>query len=514
MGANNRLSRRDLLEAAGKTALAAGFLGPAIIGQAKNRKPNILFLWTDEQRADTMPVYGNDAIQTPNLHQLSRESVVFERAYVSQPVCTPSRTTVLTGRWPHETPCITNNIPLPRELPCLPELLDDSDYRTGYFGKWHLGDEVFSQHGFEEWISIEDGYRKYYGEGRDPSAKSLYFQFLQELGYEPDTDAGYYSRGFAARRPLEHCKPRFLETKVCDFLRRHRDDPFIAHVNFLEPHMPFYGPLDDLHHPDKIALPANYDDPLEDDEPLSYRARREYFRNRGFDGQDLKTEQGWRRLIANYWGLCSQVDRSVGGILETLEKEGLADNTIVVYTSDHGDMMGSHQMIAKTVMYEESARVPWLIRIPQQGLRQQIITQPVSHIDLVPTLLDLVGKPMNDALPGKSLSGLMKGTETLNDVFIEWHPGGWDPSAYQDVMKTASRENLERAMATNTRTVVSTDRWKLCLNDQDKNQLFNLNDDPGETTNLFYTGQHKSRISDLTRRIHRWQESVEDTVSV
>ncbi|MFH1738243.1 MAG: sulfatase-like hydrolase/transferase, partial [bacterium] len=268
--------------------------------------------------------------------------------------------------------------------------------------------------------------------------------------------------------------------------------------NFLEPHMPFYGPLDDLHDPEEITLPKNYDDPLEEDEPLAYRLKRAQYRKNGFEGHDLTTEAGWRRLIANYWGLCSQVDLSVGEILNTLENEGLADNTVVVYTSDHGDMMGAHQLLAKTVMYEESTRVPWLMRIPSQGSKQQIVHNPVSHVDMAPTLLDLLGKPMDEALPGHSLTGLMKEGKAVEDhVFIEWNPAGTNDRAND-------KNEEQKALLSFTRTVVSPDGWKLCLNTQDKHQLFNLNEDPGETKNLFHTGQHKERIAAFTKQIHRW----------
>ncbi|MFH1740102.1 MAG: sulfatase-like hydrolase/transferase, partial [bacterium] len=198
----SNVSRRNFLKTSGSVSLAATVFGAPMIGHAKSRKPNLLFLWTDEQRADTIDVYGNCKIQTPNLSRLAGESVVFERAYVSQPVCTPSRSTVMTGLWPHTNTCINNNIPLPENIPCMPELLNDPDYRTGYFGKWHLGDEIFKQHGFEEWESIEDMYRRYFREGRDKDQRSSYFHFLKELGYTPDTSGNDFSRGFAARLRL------------------------------------------------------------------------------------------------------------------------------------------------------------------------------------------------------------------------------------------------------------------------------------------------------------------------
>ncbi len=501
-------TRRQFLYSTTQSAFAA----PFIMTRHRKDKPNLLFLWTDEQRADTMAVYGNHTIHSPNLNTLASESVVFEKAYVSQPVCTPSRSTVLTGLWPHTNSCVENNIPLPQSVPCLPELIGDPDYRTAYMGKWHLGDEIFAQHGFQEWIAIEDGYRRYYREGRDKNAKSDYWSFLNDLGYEPNTDDGYYSRSFAARRPLEHCKPKFLEQKACDFLERHRDEPFLLHINFLEPHMPFFGPLDDEHHPTEIDLPENFNDPLEANEPLRYRLLRERYRQRGFEGHDLKKENGWRRLIANYWGLVSQVDLSVGAILTQLEKLGLSDNTIVVYTSDHGDMMGSHQLLAKTVMYEESVRVPWLMRIPQQGRKQQLIHDRVSHIDLVPTLMDLMGKPVPDSLSGHSLIPYLKGGPFPNDhVFIEWNPSG-RRNAPNSIPKI-SENAVENAGNASIRTVLSPDGWKLCWSDLDHSQLFDLNTDPYETTNQYDKSEHKQTIKHLEQKIREWQESSQDTVS-
>jgi len=471
------------------------------------RRPNLLFLWTDEQRADTMAVYGNKKIRTPNLNKLADQSVVFQRAYVTQPVCTPSRSSVMTGLWPHTNGCTANNIPLRPETPCLPEILKDENYRTAYMGKWHLGDEVFAQHGFEEWVSIEDNYSRYFREGRDRNARSSYHHFLIGCGYSPDSN-GKFSREFAARRPIEHGKPKFLERRACDFMRRHRDEPFILYVNFLEPHMPFFGPLDDLHKPEEIDLPSNFADPLEDNEPLRYRVNREYCRAKY--GTD---EQSFRRLIARYYGLVTLVDQSVGGILKTLDDLDLSDHTIVVYTSDHGDMMGAHQMVEKSVMYEEAVRVPWLMRLPGMSRTGRIIRDPVSHIDLVPTLLELLRYPPDERLPGRSLLPVIRGGTIHEDhVFIEWHPTQEALRRGPHETGLASESQLERVAGDRTRTVIAPDGWKLCLSDVDKCQLFNLTRDPGETTNLFDSGRHKDVIDRLANRIRRWQERVKDAL--
>ncbi len=253
---------------------------------------------------------------------------------------------------------------------------------------------------------------------------------------------------------------------------------------------------------------------LEENEPLRYRLLRQEFLEKGFGSQPLKTENDWRRLIANYWGLVTQVDLSVGAILDSLENLGLADDTIVVYTSDHGDMMGSHRLLAKTVMYEESSKVPWLMRIPQLQNRQISVNNSVSHIDLVPTLLDLMNFGQDSDLPGKSLIPLMRGEKQEEDhVFIEWNPAP-NFKIKPEYLKIFDKDLIMRIANSHIRTAVSPEGWKLCLCDGDKSQLFNLKKDPYETTNLFYTGQYQKIISRLTAKIHTWQQSVSDNITI
>jgi arylsulfatase A-like enzyme len=501
------MKRRDFLRSTATATIGANVAFPSSRGD----KPNLLLLWTDQQRPDTMAVYGNPKIHAPNLNKLATECAVLEKAYVSQPVCTPSRSTVLTGLWPHSSGCVENNIRLNPQVPCLPEILGDADYRTGYFGKWHLGDEPFAQHGFEEWESIEDIYRDYISPGHEKQFSS-YHRFLLDKGYKPDSPDGSFSRLFEAKLPIEHCKPKFLELRSCDFLRRHRSEPFILSVNFLEPHPPYYGPLNGEYRPEEMELPPNYADPLEDDEPLNYRLKRERARENRSEGMDLRTDAGWRRLKAHYWGNVTHVDRSIGAILKTLEELGLDGNTIVVFTSDHGEMLGAHGLIQKSVMYEEAVRVPWLMRVPSGGRKQRIVPGRFSHIDFLPTLLELMGRPVPDRFPGRSLVPLLKSGHSRPDpVIIEWN-APLRSAADEFAAPQYQTEAIQKAVLTNTRTAVSQDGWKLCLNDADKHQLFDLNADPWETRNLFYTGKHRDVIDQLTRAIHDWQTRTKDQV--
>ena len=488
--------------------------------------PNLPFLFTDEQRYDTMAAYGNRRIQTPNLNRLAEQSVVFDRAYVTQPVCTPSRSSILTGLWPHTNGCVANNIPLPAACPCLPEMLRD-DHTTAYHGKWHLGDEIFRQHGFDEWISIEDMYVPYYSAGRDRAARSDYHHFLVENGFEPG-EGNLFRRGVTARYPEAFSKPAFLAREASRFIRENQERPFCLFVNFLEPHMPFFGPRDDQHDPAKVTLPANFDSPPAEDQPLKTRAFARGYVERGHSGLPLRTEADWRRMIANYWGLCSLVDTHVGRILETLEDCRLADNTLVVYTSDHGDMMGSHRLLAKCTMFEEAVRVPLLVRLPGQATSRRV-RGPVSQIDLVPTLLDLMGQPIPDHLQGRSLRPSVEArTEPEHDVFIEWNgPNsgivGESKGSVRvpDAMKDeVSEERLRASVTDPVRTVVTQDGWKYNRSTiarpepsrGGEDELYNLTADPGETANLARHPEQAGRIAELRGRIRSWQEETGDSV--
>ena len=468
---------------------------PAILRGARRvagDKPNLLFLWTDEQRADTMAAYGNTRFKVPNMNLLAARSIVFDRCYDTQPVCTPARSTVLTGLWPHTNGCTENNIPLKQETRTFPELLNDPDYRTAYMGKWHLGDEIFAQHGFQEWISIEDGYEEFYSAGRDHSARSSYHAFLAGLGYKPG-EGNIFNRKWTVRLPIEHCKPAFLARETSSFIRRNQARPWVLYVNFLEPHMPFFGPLNDLHSEAEAPVPANYPGVPVEREPEMYQSARRKILERGMEGNDLKTRAGWQRLNRNYAGLCSQVDRSLGDILGALEDSGQADNTIIVFTSDHGEMMGAHTLYGKDVLYEESVRIPLLLRVPWRQGRAMTVKQPVSHVDLVPTLLELMGRRSPPHLPGGSLLPLVEGKQRREGhVFIEWNSSS-GPSA---------------------RAVISPDGWKLGIYDTDSGILFNRGRDPLELQNLYYRKEPAMVLRRLRSTLEAWQQRTLDKLAL
>lgn len=483
---------------------------------ATSRPPNLLFLFTDEQRPDTMACYGNCVIRTPTLNALARESLVFENAYVSQPVCTPSRSTIMTGLWPHTTGCTANNIPLKPDARSIGEMVS-GEYVRGYYGKWHLGDEVIPQHGFDRWLSIEDMYRPYYREDRYLDRLSDYHNFLVDGGYAPDArsqGARVFSRRFAAKLPEPYTKANFVARRACRFLRENRDRPFMLFVNFLEPHMPFTSPFDDLHARDDLATGPHFLQTPEQSVSLLNQMLAESYGHREYEGCDLRTEAGWREIRARYFGLMTLVDRGVDLILRTLEDCGLADNTIIVFTSDHGDMMGDHRILAKCVMYEEAVKVPLLLRVPWLGHGHRRIPGRISQIDLLPTLLELVDAAVPEDVQGRSRADVVRGEATLNgnDVFVEWNGPDGRP-------KTPSLDGVPGDLAASVafqpwRTIVSSDGWKLNLSPHDQCELYDLNDDPYEQTNRFDDANQRDRVKHLTDRIRAWQAETGDDVTL
>jgi arylsulfatase A-like enzyme len=508
-----------------------------------SESPSLVFIWTDQQAPRTIAAYGNDLIETPNLDRLANEGTTFERAYCSSPVCGPSRSSVMTGKHPHTTGVTENNIPLAPDDLTIAELLGD-DYVTGWIGKWHLGDEIFRQRGFDEWVSTEDQYRPFYSEHRPTDAHSDYHDYLLQQGYEPDQveDDGYawFSRSFVASNvPEEHSKPAFMADAAVDFIERHADESFVLHVMFLEPHDPYTSPRDDQYAPADVDLPPNFDHDGLDEQPLRYRFGREVIR-RGVSRQAPDTmgvpptEDDWREVISNYWGLVSLVDTHTGRILDALDDMGVADETITVYTSDHGDLMGSHQLYTKMTQFEEAVRIPLLVRFPDGTAAGERIKHPVSQVDLLPTLLDAMGVSVPDqwGLHGESLFQFLQDEAPLQDenVIIEWnganaqgtygrssvnYPDEAIPGLAPGAIEVArdmglTKAEIMHAYTDPARTIVTPDGMKLTYRRGGEHELYNLDEDPYEMNNL--ASDFPDIVEDLYRQIVDWQLRTRDPI--
>ena len=498
-------------------------------------KPNLLFIFTDQQRWDTLERSGVKAVITPYIDSFAKTCTVFQRAYVTQPICTPSRSSIMTGLYPHTSRCTENNIGLAEKIPCLTEMLTDTDWVTAYYGKWHLGDEIFSQHGFTEWISTEDMYSRYYSHEKDKTKRSDYHHYLISQGYKPENN-NFFTRMDAAKLPEQYSKPAFLSRKACDFIKKNSKRPFILYVNFLEPHPPYYGPRNNYFNIEEIDTPKNFSEtgPKKDQSlksQLLYRyynkdnnSLREDYRDIEGENLPLRNVQDWKKIIAYYRGLCNQVDTHVGKILSVLEEEKLLNNTIVVYTSDHGDMMGSHRLLGKEVMFEEAIRVPLLVKLPGQH-KARTITKAVSQIDLVPTLLELLGQKIPASVQGQSLTPILKSSRKIqkDDIFIEWTPARkvdnprrreLDNKIIEIGKESMKEEDVKTALYASARTVITQNGWKYNWYDNGEEELYNLKTDLLENVNLAHKTEYINLIKELKDKIYLWQQKTGDTLTV
>ena len=498
-------------------------------------QPNILFILTDTQRFDTLACYGNSLIQTPNLNAVADQSFVFENTYVASPICAPARSTLLTGLWPHTNGVKVNNIPLPPDVKTMADMVPESYYSANY-GKWHLGDEVIKRKGFDRWVPTEDVYRAYYSDPKYLSIFSDYHHFLVDNGFVPDQvfdRLGVYSdehekirpaegKGmdifslrFVSKLPEEFTKASFLGRRTAEFIHENSARPFFLFVSTFEPHPPFTGPFYDLYDPESMPVgPAFLKHPPANASKL-HRIPAKYAapppQLRGLDERDIpgaSDELRWRTEIAHYWDNITHLDKAVGEMLRALDDAGIADNTIVVFTSEHGDQMGAHHLPGKGVMYEESVRVPLLMRVPWLTDRQTMIPGRFSQIDVVPTLLDLIGEPVPDHLQGQSRVDVLKNDATLdgNDVMIDWNGIKTQPPQHNPEVTEASQ--------TPHRTLITADGWKLTLGDPEHGELYDLNTDPHEMNNLYDDPAQSDRIHDLVGSIRTWQEETGDTLAL
>jgi len=383
--------------------------------------------------------------------------------------------------------------------------MQDQNYRTAYIGKWHLGEDGPAGRGFQHCIST-DGHGDY----------SI---SLISKGIMADKANGQFSEVAVSNLPIELSRPKFLEKHACDFIEKHQRDPFILVVAFVEPHSPYNGPLNDANSLDEVKLDATATLPEHEDIPLRYRLMREWQQAEALlDRKRLPiqlffgiTPDEYRSIKQRYLGLVTLVDQSIGAILGCVERCGLTEQTVVIHTSDHGDSLGAHHLFGKETMFEEATRVPWLVRLPGQ-MRQKVISNPVSHIDFVPTLLDLLGQSNHSQCAGKSVLPLIDDATALpNNVFLEWAP---NRTKVKKGSRLARRRMIKRAVEESTRTLVSPDGWKLCLRDKDLNELYNLNEDPFETRNLYPNSQYAAVVSRFTTEIYRWQDATNDKLKL
>lgn len=390
-------------------------------------RPNILLIMCDSLPPHFTGAHGDPVGATPNLDRLADRGIVFENAYCSYPLCAPSRASLLTGRYASQIGCFDNGSPFAPEWPTLGHALGAAGYDTAIIGKMHfVGHD--QHHGFARRIALETDYAK----GYDPRLFKLAYDWDRPSGGNPDGTKMMGASYVASERwddyRLHFERDERIHQQAIAYLSQDRTDPFFACVSYHAPHNPFWIPAADRDRFRQAELPlprvpagvATVHGPMDawlDD--FHYAPE---FRERMMQPANLR----W--LYETFYGMIHDLDRRVGALLDALQRQG-HDDTVVVFISDHGDMMGHRGMLQKRYFYENSVRVPLIVSMPEGGPSGLRHRPPVSLLDLFPTLAGLAQAPCPGDLPGRDLLAGIEGGEhgaAAEDrtVFAEYHGEG------------------------------------------------------------------------------------------
>lgn len=432
--------------------------------RAGDPRPNILLVFTDQQTINAMGCAGNRHVHTPHMDALARRGARFVSSYCAAPISGPSRGSLVTGQPPHRTGVIYNGDPLRDDIPTMGSVLREAGYYTTWTGKWHLPESFLREprdsHGFHH----------------RPLGKEVRFVALgDQTDFLTATDAEFFLRWEAGKQ----AEPWFLGVSL------HNPHDICYHV------MEEGGEHTNL---DSFPpLPANFE--ADPDEPHALKLRRENSRY-GHELAHTRTwpTERWREYLHTYAHLVSQVDRALGCVMQALDAGGWRDNTLVIFTSDHGEGMGAHRWATKLSLYEESAAVPLVMALPR-SIAPSVIDAPVSAIDLMPTICDFAEAPLPRNLPGISLRPIVEGRKT--------------PAPARPVVceLAADRERPEIQGR-----MVRSGRYKYCAYTpgQPSEQLFDLVADPGETRNLARDPAHADDLHRLRCLLAGWRRETAD----
>jgi choline-sulfatase len=431
---------------------------------------NVLFIMSDEHSRHVLGAYGNTVVRTPTLDQLASDGTVFENAYCNCPICVPSRASFATGRYVHAVGYWDNAFPYHGTPPSWGHRLRDTGHRCDSIGKLHyrgsedpngFDNEILPLHVLEGEGDVKGMLRrpppvsKSTGQlaGDAGTGNSMYLQYDREIRDE----ATAWLESVAAQRP---------------------DQPWCLFVSFVCPHFPLVAPPEffNLYDPGTLPLPRLRSPADFPDHPVLRRLREvqnyeDHFRDEGHV----------RTAIAAYYGMVSFLDDNIGRVLGTLAATGLADDTLVVYTSDHGDNLGTRTFWGKSNMYEEAVGVPLIMRGP--GIRSgRRVKTPVSLVDAYPTIIDAVGEGgtlEEKSLPGTSLLRLLDGQDANRSVFSEYHAVGSMTGIF----------------------MVRFGLYKYVHYEGYRPQLFDLAVDPGETRDLALLAGNEEVLAEGERRL-------------
>jgi arylsulfatase A-like enzyme len=453
--------------------------------------PNILWYCSDQQRFDTIGALGNPHVHTPVLDRLVAEGVAFTHAYCQSPICTPSRASFLTGRYPSTIRVNNNGNPyFPREETLVTRRLADVGYQGGLIGKLHLAGASFGRE-----PRIDDGYsfvRYSHAPRADLGGGHDYVAWLKDQGEDPVQTLALRPEPYGVIEPTperDNVAPHLHQTTWCSeqaiaFVTENRDRPWLLSVNPFDPHPPYNPPWEYYRRFDPATLPG----PLFRESDLAHQGRlggidfqTEPMRPDAFDGA------GGRKAQALYYAMIEQVDEQFGRILDALDRTGQRDNTVIIFTSDHGEALGDHGLAHKGCRFFDGlTRVPLLWSWPGRfvsGLRSDAL---VGLIDIAPTLLELAGLPVPERMQGRSLLPILTGEAA--------------PDHHRDFVRCEYYDAVDLPRASFA-TMYRDRRWKLVVyHDLGLGELYDLEADPGEFESRWDDPAYQAVKTDLLVR--------------
>jgi len=447
----SKITRRQFIARIGAGAAAIGITSVLRVTKAhagSAKRPNILFIMSDQHRWDFMGCTGHPLVQTPNMDRLAEQGALFDAAYCHWPVCVPSRMSVITGRYPHSHGTLGNAYSLPQDQQTIGHYLKTLGYQTAAIGKMHFVDED-QQHGFDYRIEKADYSNE---KGTEISNKKIRARSGRPWGISTQTEAETYEY--------------FIAGKTIDWLEKNVEKPFCVWCSFSAPHPPFVAPENFYKlYEGKVKIPPRPPAP----NPFLKKSTQEW--------ADLTDEQAPVVMTA-YLANITQMDRNIGRVLEALEKLGLADNTIVSYTSDHGDMQWQHGRFGKMTMFDGAARIPMILRykrrIPSGIVRHEI----VEHVDMYPTFCDLLEIPTPSSVQGRSLMPLLEGKAD-----------NWPNTAFIEMGNSV---------------IVRTSQHKCRFEGDKALELYDLEKDPQEWNNLIDKSGSEKIVAEMHQLLADW----------
>lgn len=446
------------------------------------QRPNILYIMLDQQRYDCIGYSRAYPVRTPNIDQLANEGVWFSNAYTHIPLCCPARQSFLNGRRP-ETFGALWNYDLGPKIPAIDRNayswardIKKQGYNNAYLGKWHVhptcDPTVF---GYDKYVSEQD-YREY--------RKLKYPNQTYYDGVHIHENKGISAwLGSVDNVALSDTRTHWFADKTIETIEEFTENgkPWHIRMELTEPHLPCTP------HPDFAALYQAEDIP-------EWGSFEESFENKPYIQKQMLynwrlenyTWEDWAPIVSRYYAIITQLDDAIGRVLKALKRMGLEQNTIVVFTSDHGDMCGGHRMIDKHyVMYEDIVKVPLIVKWPGHYEGGRTVDQFVYNLlDMVPTLLEIAGAKPPAFLQGRSLCPLLKG-----EAVPDWR---------KEVVATYNGQQF----GLYTQRMIRTDSWKYIWNTTDVDELYNLNQDPHELINRIHDPEQQNRIKALRRRLY------------